>query len=111
MLEDGLITLQGMTRPVGAEQVEHPMLNRIPFGRTRRVMRHRNLQAKLIGQRLEVDFPRQAAVAVRPATIGFDQQVALRRIGVTPHCPPFDPVGSRSTPVGVQRIRAELTVL
>src|ERR1043166_5987655 len=51
-------------------------------------MRHRNTQAKFVGHRLEADFPRQAAVAVRAATIGFDQQVALLGIGVTPYGQP-----------------------
>ncbi len=37
-IQDRFVTVQGMPGPIGTNQVEHPMLNQIPFGSTRRIM-------------------------------------------------------------------------
>lgn len=77
MLDYRFVALQRLSRPVGANEVEAAMFNRIPLRGSRRVVGHRDCQAKLIGQILQPRFPRPAAVAVRATTISFDQQTRL----------------------------------
>ena len=45
VVEHRLIAVQRMTCPVAANQVEHAMLNRVPFGGSGRIMVDRDNQA------------------------------------------------------------------
>src|SRR3989442_11073590 len=45
VLEHRLVTVQGLARPVGADQAEHPMIDRIPLRRARREVRHCDRQS------------------------------------------------------------------
>src|SRR5690242_20301015 len=61
-LQRRFIADQWLTSPVLADETEHPMLNRIPFGSAGWQMSDRNLEVKLIGQLLQAEFPQPAAI-------------------------------------------------
>lgn len=88
VVEDRLVAVERLASPIGADQTEHPMFNRVPFGSAGRVMGHGDNQAKFIGQLLEPLFPDPAPAAIRITTIGLDQQMFLVWIGRLPHYHP-----------------------
>ena len=87
-IEDCLVTIQGMASPVGTNQVEHAMLNQVPFRCAGGIMGHSDNQPQLIGQMLQADFPEPPPVTIRTAPIGLDQQVRFTRIE---HASQFQP--------------------
>ena len=74
--QDGLVAIQRLAGPMFADFTEEPMLNRIPFGSTGRIMANRDLQIEWIGQLLlESVFPGAHPGAVAAAAIGQNQQL------------------------------------
>ena len=72
-----LVTGKRLASPIGADQIEHTMFNRVPFGSTSRIMGNRDNQSKFIGQLLETHFPNAAAVTIGTTTVGLDQPMLL----------------------------------
>lgn len=89
-IEDSFVTVQGMTSPVGTNQVEHPMLNQVPFGGPGGIMSDRDNQTELSGQTLQPNFPQSPPTAIGTTAIGLDQQVPFTRIK---HTSQFEPPG------------------
>ena len=56
VLQDRLVTDQGLAAPVLADRAKHPVLDRVPLTRPRRVVRHGQDQPELIGQPLQPAF-------------------------------------------------------
>lgn len=83
-IEHGVVTLQRVTRPVGTHQVEHAMLNKIPFRRAGGIMRDRDNQTELVSQTLQANFPEPPPTAIRTTPIGLDQQVSFTRVKKAP---------------------------
>lgn len=92
-IEDCLVTIQGVASPVGTNQIEHAMLNQVPFGSTRGIMGHRDNQTELIGQTLQADFPEPPPMTIRATPIRLDQKVGFTRIKATPQFQPPSPDG------------------
>src|SRR5262245_27535772 len=92
-VENSFITVQRMTCPVGTNQVEHPMLNQVPFGGPRRIMVDRNNQVKLIGQLLQLEPPEPRPVAIGTPAISLDQEAPLPWIAMTAQFQPPSPDG------------------
>ena len=66
------------------------MLNRVPLRRAGRQMRDGNRQANFIRRLLKPKLPQPDAVAIRAATVGFNQQLSSVAILVSSHPkPPF----------------------
>ena len=86
-----LVTVQRVTGPVSPNQIEHAMLNQVPFGSASRIMRDRDNQTELIGQMLQANFPQPPPPASGTTAIGLDQQVGFSRIEQTPHFQPPSP--------------------
>ena len=79
-IEHGFVTVQGVSGPVSTNQVEHAMLNQVPFRGPRWIMGHRDNQPKLIGQPLQANFPQPSSVTIGTTPIRLDQQVSFPRI-------------------------------
>ncbi len=75
-----LITFERSASPIAADQIEHPMLNRIPLGGSRRVMCDRDRQPALVSQTLQSDFEPPTPVAITAAAIALNQQMLRRSI-------------------------------
>ena len=88
MIEYRLIAVKRFASPIGADQIEHPMFNWVPFRSTGGIMSNGDSQSKFIRQLLETHFPHPATATIGVATIGLDQQMFLLRIGHLPHCQP-----------------------
>lgn len=82
MLEHRFQTLQRLPGPIVADQVEHPMFDGVPLGSTSRIVCDHNRQPKLVSKALQARLPHQAPIAIRPATVGFDQQMSAVRINL-----------------------------
>ena len=81
---------QWLSSPIGFNMTKELVLNRVPFRRGGGQMRNRNRQIKFVGQLLEPELPQPDAVAIRTATVGFDQQLLPFAIPVSSHPkPPF----------------------
>ena len=103
VIEDGLVTIQRFASPIGADQIEHAMFNRVPFGSAGGVMGDGDNQAKFIGQMLEAQFPNATPVPIGSAAVGLDQQMLLVWIKRLSHRQPPSPNGSHSKLWGVVR--------
>src|SRR4029434_7911746 len=79
-LQRRLIADQWLTSPVLTDETEHPMLNRIPFGRGCRQVRDSNRKFKFIAQPLQAKFPQPTAMSVAAATVRFNKQSSWSRI-------------------------------
>src|SRR5690349_5104833 len=87
-LQRRLIADQWLTRPVLADETEHPMLNRIPFGSAGWQMSDRDLEVKFIRQLLQAEFPQPTAIPVAATTVSFNQQSSPPRINAAPFTQP-----------------------
>lgn len=67
---------QHVSRPRGRHLAEQAMLNRVPLGRPRRIVAHRDLQPALVREVLKAFFESSRAHAVASAGIGFDHQTS-----------------------------------
>ena len=77
--------------PVLRDVAEHPVFDLIPLARPRREVAHRDPQAGLIGQLLQLHLPETATAPVRAAAIGSDQQLGRTRIHRASHVSPPPP--------------------
>ena len=77
IVENSFITVQGATGPVSANQIEHTMLDQVPFRGPRRIMIDRDHQPELIGQLLQLEPPQPGSVPIGTTPVGLDQQVRL----------------------------------
>lgn len=89
-IEESIIAIQGMTSPVGTHQVEHAMLNQVPFRSTGGIMSDGDNQAEFIRQTLQAHFPELAPAAIGATAVGLDQQVFF--VGIKEACPFHPPV-------------------
>src|SRR5579863_9282290 len=78
--EDGFDPLEWSTAPVLRDVAEHPVLDLVPLARARRVVRDGHVEARLVGEALEFQFPQSGAVAVAAAAVSGEQQA--RSLGV-----------------------------
>src|SRR5512142_904749 len=110
-----LPTHKGATPPVLGDVAEHPMLDRVPLARAGREVAHRDPQAGLIGELLQLHLPQPAAPPVGAAPIGRDQQPLRPWIDPAAHVPPPAPqrlhgelggvvIDSHADPAGVGRL-------
>src|SRR5512142_1589125 len=74
VLQHRLVVDQRLTGPIRADQAEHPVLDRVPLRRPRRVVGHGDDQPELIGQALQARLPGEPPIAVGPAAIRLDEQ-------------------------------------
>jgi len=88
VVEYCLVAVKRLASPIGADQIEHPMFNRVPFRSTGGIMGNRDNQSKFIRQLLETHFPYPAAATIGITTIGLDQQMFLVWISRLPHRQP-----------------------
>jgi hypothetical protein len=84
-LDDSEAIHQRTTAPVLCDVTEQAMLDLVPFRRPWRIMADVERQSRLVGQRLQLDFPQPNPRPVRTSAIGGDRQ--LRCVGITlaPH--------------------------
>jgi hypothetical protein len=73
-VDDDVERGQWLTAPVQRDVAEHPVLNLVPFARTRRKMTHRDAHPQFVGQSLQGHCPQPPSTAITPSTIGCDQQ-------------------------------------
>jgi hypothetical protein len=85
VVEYRLVAVKRLASPIGADQIEHPMFNRVPFRSAGGIMGDRDNQSKFIRQLLETHFPHPATATIGITTIGLDQQMFLVWIGRLPH--------------------------
>src|SRR3954470_13634716 len=71
---------QGYPTPILRDMAEHPVLDLVPFTRTRWEVADRNRQTDLIGKSLNSDFPQSSTTAVTPTTIRHHQEFLRLRI-------------------------------
>src|SRR6185437_231066 len=57
VFQDCFVTPQRFASPVRADQAEHSMIDGIPLGRSWRIVRHRNRQAKFVRESLQRKLP------------------------------------------------------
>ena len=63
VIEDGVVGIQRLTRPVPADVAEEPMFDRVPLGRSGGIMADRHGEPKRIAQFLDdLIFPCPAAI-------------------------------------------------
>src|SRR5919108_4943828 len=74
-LQYRFVTHEWLAGPVGADQIKHAMLNRVPLRGTRWEVGHRNAELEGIGQPLQSDLPAPASITLGAAAIGLDQQL------------------------------------
>ncbi len=102
-IEESIVTVQGMTGPVCADQVEHAMLNQVPFRGTGGIMSNRDNQAEFICQTLQAHFPEFAPAAIGATAVGLDQQVSFVGIKDASQFHPPVPDGRDSKLGGIMR--------
>ena len=103
MVEYRFVTIKWLTSPIGTDQIEHAMFNRVPFGSAGRIMGDGDNQAKFIGQELETHFPNPTSVAIGATTVSFNQQILLVRIEQLSYHQPPHPNGGDSKLWGIVR--------
>lgn len=86
--QHGFVAGQRFSSPVGADQTEHAMVDRIPFRRSWRIMRHGDDQAEFICQRLQSYLPLPFAMVVCPAAVRLDQQTPFVQVSSLSHLKP-----------------------
>ena len=75
--EDLLIAVEGLARPVLGDLGEEAMLDGIPLGRARGIVRHGEGEAEDVHELgLEFGFPGAAAIAIAAAGIAEEEQAA-----------------------------------
>ena len=74
-LQHPLVTDQRLSGPVRTNQVEHAMLNRIPFRRAGREVGQRDREIEGVGQLLQSGRRAPTSITIRAATIGLDQHL------------------------------------
>ena len=76
VVEDLLVGIERLARPVPGDFREEAMLDRIPLGSTSRIVSDRHVEGKGVGQLgLDLGLPGVASAAVATAGIGEDQQL------------------------------------
>jgi len=88
MLQYRFITLKWLSGPVAADQVEHSMLDGIPFRRSRRIVGDGNPDPKFRGELLQARLPQLTPIAIRAAAISFNQQLRAANIEMAPELGP-----------------------
>jgi|GEM_PF-38464 len=89
VLEHLLVACQRLSGPVAADQAEHAVVDRVPLRGSRRVVRHRDHQAELVGKLLQRHLPLPFPVGVGSARVRLDQQSLDPRVAPsTGHQPP-----------------------
>src|SRR4051812_12981085 len=69
-LHHRFITDQRLTGPVGADQTEHAMFNRVPFGSAWWEVCHGDRELEFIRQPLEPGFPAPTPITIGATAIG-----------------------------------------
>ena len=80
VLQHDFIAGQGFAGPIGADQIEHVVLDRVPFGCACGIMSDRDCQSEFIGQVLQTDLPGPATITIGTSAVGFDRQPRHLRI-------------------------------
>src|SRR4051794_36799268 len=95
-LTDCVVVDQGLTCPVDADRTKEAMLNRVPLGRTGRIVSHRDAQTCLVRDLLEPVLPVPRSGPVRASRIREDQQFLRSRVQSTTNATPprMDGAGS-----------------
>src|SRR5208282_6001790 len=75
-----LVVPERFAPPVRANEREEPVLHFVPLAGSRREMAHGDRKPRLVGQALQLQFPKPQPVAVAATAIGGDQQLARLRI-------------------------------
>src|SRR5713226_10614065 len=84
-----LIAHQRLALPVQTDEREHAVLDLVPFAGARRIVTHRDGQAGLIRELLQVIFPCPIPATITSPAIGAQQQ--SRRRGIAPATDPSPP--------------------
>src|SRR5580658_8204543 len=82
---------QRFTAPVLRNVTEEPMLDLVPFARSRRQVADAQSQSRPFGQLLQRNLPQPTAAAVAPTAIGCDQQLTRTGITLRTHLSPPSP--------------------
>src|SRR5271170_2640510 len=64
---DGRDALQWPPAPILRDVAEHTVLDLVPLARARRVVGDRDVEARLVGEALQLQFPQPCSVAIAPA--------------------------------------------
>src|SRR6516165_8893230 len=83
VVQHRLVALEGLALPVCTDGAEQPVLDRVPFRRARRIVRHRDSDAPPIGQLLQGPPPGPTAWVVAAAAVSRDQPVSRPRVTPT----------------------------
>jgi len=83
---------QRLASPVDTDGAKQPMLDRVSFGGTRRIVADRYFQSQLVGQlRLDLRLPQPRTPTVAPAPVTEHQQTgSLRKVLASKGLPPLD---------------------
>jgi len=85
---------QGVASPVVADLAEDAMLDGIPLRRATGIMAHRDGEARVIGELLQLVLPKSRTVPIASASITFDHKVVGIRVALSPvRCPPTAQAG------------------
>ena len=88
------VVAQRFATPVGRNKREQPVFDFIPFAGPGRKVADRNFQARLVGQPLQLPFPKPHAVAVTAPAISRNEQASGLRIQLPAFVAPPTPNGS-----------------
>ena len=73
-LYNDFVTDQRSTPPVHADMREEPMLDLVPLAGSRRKMANSNLEARVVGESLQLNLPEARSVTIASASVGTDEQ-------------------------------------
>jgi hypothetical protein len=87
-IDDDLVTFEHLASPIHADKGEELVLDLIPLAGARRIVAHRHLKSRGIGEPLQFLFPEAETVAVGPPAIGGDEQPLRIRVAFVAECFP-----------------------
>ena len=88
VLQHDFVTGQRFAGPIGADQVEHAVLDRVPLGGSCGIMSDSDRQSEFISQVLQAHLPSPTTVAIGTSAVGFDGQPRHARIPTPPNLQP-----------------------
>src|SRR5208283_1724056 len=74
VLQHDFVAGQRLAGPIGADQVEHAVLDRVPLGSSCGIMSDRDGQSEFIRQVLQAHLPGPTTVPIGASAVGFDRQ-------------------------------------
>ena len=90
-IDNGLKCPQWLASPILRNVAEHTMLDLVPFAGAGREVADVDAHTHLIGKLLQLVFPHARAIAVAPARIGGDEQLASLGVATLAHLLPPPP--------------------